>query len=129
MFVALHTKHFSKKRFLKASREMVFLQKLVITLSYFVLCTDGVCICLCRLYNMQQEEGEGERQELEMLKCQQPLVSLNAHFCSPLIETNSLSVPLQHPHPFEQLLKWEPRETAEQLSLIDSALYSRVDRE
>lgn len=57
-----------------------------------------------RLYLMQQEEGEEDRKELDLLKCPQSLP----------------------PQPFEQLLLWQPRETAEQLCLIDSALYSRV---
>ena len=91
---------------------------------------------------MQQEEGEEERQELEILKCQQPLVRLSLLLTGSIIEGLSLSLfslsslslslslfPLQPHHPFEQLLKWEARETAEQLCLIDSALYSKVDRE
>ena len=36
---------------------------------------------------------------------------------------------MQPPLPFEQLLLWQPRETAEQLCLIDSALFSRVASE
>ena len=83
-------------------------------------------LVFCRLYNLQQEEGEED--ELEILKCQQPLVSLI--LCSSFTYIKmAISVFSQPQHPFEQLLKWDPRETAEQLCLIDSALYSRVDRE
>ena len=83
-----------------------------------------LCVCVCRLYNMQQEEGEEERIELEIMKCQEPLVR---HTHTP---THSpLTTHSQPHHPFEKLLRWDPRDAAEQLCIIDSALYSRVDRE
>ena len=85
---------------------------------------------------MQQEEGEEDGRELEILKCSQTLVrmkrhTLTLHHLSHFIMCVFHLLPpfMQPPLPFEQLLLWQPRETAEQLCLIDSALFSRVASE
>lgn len=102
-WICKHFHHFKEDEQLAEKAEMLIQQgtdcpHLQATERNIILETD-------RLYLMQQEEGEEERKELEILKCPQ---------CLP-------------PHPFEQLLLWQPRETAEQLCLIDSALFSQVD--
>ena len=86
------------------------------------------CVCVC-VQVVQHAAGGGRGRENRTGDNEMSRATGETHPPTPTHSPLTLTTHSQPHHPFEKLLRWDPRDAAEQLCIIDSALYSRVDRE